>query len=187
MRPSFSVIFSIRISASLPLMPEANPAASLSESSISLLARAFRTDISICGMAAAFVPSLTEYGKTCIFANPSLSAKSIVSENSSSVSSGKPVIMSVVSDISGNSARSAFTLSSYSAVLYFLFIRFNTVSDPDWSDRWKCGQRCFNDLRPLINSGVMDFGSKEPSLSLSIPGTASIFLSRSRSAVISFP
>ena len=56
-------------------------------------------------MAAAGVPSRREYGNTWIFAKPTWRAKAQVSSKSSSVSPGKPTMMSVVSAISGTMAR----------------------------------------------------------------------------------
>lgn len=82
--------------------------------------------------------------------------------NSSSVSPGKATMRSVVMAQPGKYCRSRRTLSRYRAVSYRRFIRWSTVSHPDWRERWNWGQRLAKPWSLRHSASSMMRGSREP-------------------------
>ena len=122
---------------------------------------------------SALVPTLLEYINIKICSKLTCFTTSIVSSKSSSVSPGKPTIISVENTTSGILFFILFIKSKYCSFVYFLFISFNTFVLPDWSGT------CINlDIFLLllitsITSSVKSFGCGETNLITSIPSILS--------------
>ena len=92
-----------------------------------------------------------------------------MSSKSSSVSPGKPTIISVDNTTSGILVFILSTSSKYCSFVYFLFIFFNTAELPDCNG--KCSTLAILELLAIasITSSVKSFGCGEINLTLSIP------------------
>ena len=98
----------------------------------------------------------------------------IESRKSSSLSPGKPTIISVVRPAWGIYFLIIFAFSMYSSRVYLLFIAFKILLDPDCRDKWKWSQSFPVFTALSINSWVIIIGSTEDNLILSMPSTSAI-------------
>ena len=117
----------------------------------------------------ATVPLRSEYGKTCILENPTSLLNSSVSSKSSSVSPGKPTIISVERDIPGLNFLILLTISINSSRVYLLFINFNTLLLPAWRGicKWDTNLLLFFNISSIPSSSSTI--STDESLILSSP------------------
>ena len=130
------------------------------------------------------VPTLLEYMNIYTCSKFTFSTTSKVSSKSSSVSPGKPRIMSVDSSKFGIFDFIFSTKFRYCSLVYFLFIFFKTSVLPDWSGKWIILHTFSQSLIASITSSEKSFGCGEINLILSIPDILFTALNNSENFVI---
>ena len=146
------------------------------------MARRARSSLTAFGtwaILAAGVPGRMEYGKTWSRAKPQRRRKARVSENSSSVSSGKPVMRSVVMAGCSKYWFKSATDCAKREVSYFRFMRFRVASQPLCRERWNWGQSPGRAAARRQKSSVTVRGSRDPRRSRSSGAAAERSSSRS--------
>ena len=104
------------------------------------------------------MPGRSEYLNMNALSNTTSRIRLSVSSKSSSVSSWKPVNMSVVMPQSGMARRMAAMRSRYHSRVYLRFIALSTLLLPDCTGRWMCLHTFGTVAITSMISSVMSFG-----------------------------
>lgn len=124
--------------------------------------RSWTTSLGICpSISAAGVPGRLEYWKVNAWAKRASRTVCRVCWKSSSVSPGKPTMMSVVIAASGMAARTFSMMERNRSWRYERRIARSTVSEPDWSGMCSCGMTLGVSAIAAITSSVKSRGCGE--------------------------
>lgn len=123
-------------------------------------------------MSAAGVPGRLEYWKVKALAKRASRTACKVCSKSSSVSPGKPTMMSVEIAASGIAARTFSMIPRKRSWRYERRMAFRTVSEPDCIGMWSCGMTFGVSAIAAITSSVKSRGWGEVKRTRSRPSTA---------------
>src|SRR5215208_3452761 len=172
---------SIKTSADEPTCSRIRSSAIASWSATSRSKRSWIAGLSSCSsISAARVPGRGEYWNVYAWSKRARRTTSSVSSKSSWVSPGNPMMMSVLTAMSGIAARIRSSQSRYRSRRYERRIALSTGSEPDCSGKWMCSHTLSLSAIASITSGVKSWGCGLVNRIRRSPSTR--FTARSRSA-----